>query len=174
VVLYERIRAENEKPPIEWQFDPILADLRTLAARSEDQIVVETARDWAEIVEEHWVATQRRLVALEREKEEARRAREAAEAKEREIEQRPGESSTRRDRQFLAVGWVDVLGKYRKVEGTHRLLKGNQLVFYLKSEQLNLDDYVNKRVGISGVIQEQPPSAGAQLILVTGIQVLSD
>jgi hypothetical protein len=39
---------------------------------------------------------------------------------------------------------------------------------------LNLDEYVNMRVGISGVIQEQPPSAGAQLILVTGIQVLSD
>jgi len=48
------------------------------------------------------------------------------------------------------------------------------LMFYLKSEQLKLDDYVNKRVGISGVIQEQPPSAGAQLIHVTGIEVLSD
>lgn len=174
IEIYERIRAENAKPPIEWQFEPIIAELRGLATRSEDQIVVDTAKEWLSIVEEYWVPTQRRMVALEREKETARRAREAAEAKEREIEKRPGERAARREKEFLAVGWVDQLGKYRKADGTHRLLKGNQLVFYLKSEQLNLDDYVNKRVGISGVIQEQPPGAGAQLILVTGIQVLSD
>jgi len=174
IELYERIRAENAKPPIEWQFEPIAAELRGLATRSEDQIVVDTANEWLAIIEDYWVPTQRRMVALEREKEAARRAREAAEAKEREIEKRPGERIARREKDFLAVGWVDLLGKYRKADGTHRLLKGNQLVFYLRSETLNLDDYVNKRVGISGVIQEQPPSAGAQLILVTGIQVLSD
>ena len=132
------------------------------------------AKEWIAIVEDYWVPTQRRMVALEREKEAARKAREAAEAKERQDEKRPGQGSTRRDKKYLAVGWVDQLGKYRKVDGTHRLLRGNRLAFYLKSEQLKLDDYVNKRVGISGVIQEQPPSAGAQLIHVTGIQVLSD
>jgi len=172
--LYERIRVENAKPPIDWQFEPIIAELRGLATRSEDQIVVDTAKDWLAIIEDYWVPTQRRLVALEREKEAARRAREAAEAKEREIEKRPGERVARREKDFLAVGWVDQLGKYRKADGSHRLLKGNQLVFYLRSDTLNLDEYVNKRVGISGVIQEQPPGAGAQLILVTGIQVLSD
>ncbi len=174
VAIYEKIRAENAKPPIDWKFEPILTDLRRLATRSEDLVVVDTAKDWIGIVEEHWVPTQRRMLALEQEKEAARQAREAAEANEREIEKRPGQNSTRRDKEFLAIGWVDSLGKYRKVDGTHRLLKGNRLVFYLKSEQLKLDDYVNKRVGISGVIHEQPPSAGAQLILVTAIQVLSD
>jgi hypothetical protein len=174
VAIYDKIRLEHEKSPLAWNFEPIVTELRGLARTSEDIVVADTAKKWIAIIEETWVPTQRRLAALEREKEDARRAREAAEAKEHEIEKRPGQGSNRREKEFLAVGWVATLGKYRKVDGTHRLLNGGRLVFYLKSEQLKLDDYVNKRVGITGVIQEQPPSAGAQLIHVTSIQVLSD
>ncbi|MGA1781145.1 MAG: hypothetical protein ACO4CW_12510, partial [Planctomycetota bacterium] len=104
----------------------------------------------------------------------ADRAQQEAQAKEEESRLEKPPIPTPRENDFSAVGWVATLGKFRKVDGTHRLLNGNRLLFYLKSEQLKLDDYVDKRVGIRGVIQDQPPSAGAQLILVTSITVLSD
>ena len=174
VAIYEQLRIEQAKVPSEWNFAPILKELRVLSVGTEDLVVAAAAKQWIDVIESEWVPVQRRMAALEIEKEEARRLREIAEAKEQKFEEKPVQDSTRQDKRFVAVGWVSTLGKYRKVDGTHRLLKGNQLMFYLKSEQLKLDGYVNKRVGISGVIQEQPPSAGAQLIHVTGIEILSD
>jgi len=174
VAIYEQLRKEQSKIPSEWNFALILKELRLLSIGTEDLVVAAAAKQWIQVIESEWVPVQRRMAALEIEKAEARRLREIAEANEQKFEEKPVQDANRQDKRFVAVGWVATLGKYRKVDGTHRLLKGNQLMFYLKSEQLKLDDYVNKRVGISGVIQEQPPSAGAQLIHVTGIEVLSD
>ena len=52
-------------------------------------------------------------------------------------------------------------------------MKGNQLLYYLNGEKLNLDQYVNKRVGIIGTIQELDPETGARLLMVQKIEVLS-
>jgi lipopolysaccharide export system protein LptA len=52
-------------------------------------------------------------------------------------------------------------------------MKGNQLLYHLDGGKLNLDQYVNKRVGIVGTVEEQDPSTGARLIRIKGIEVLS-
>ena len=65
------------------------------------------------------------------------------------------------------------LGKHRKVEASHKLMKGSKLLYYLDGEKLNLDQYVNKRVGIVGTIQEQDPSTGARLLVIQKIEILS-
>ena len=175
LAIYEQLRVEYAKLPSTWNFDPMLADLRAMARASEDLVIADMAGQWVDLIEKNWVPYARRMQGHSQQKEIARRAQEEAERRERENEIRPaGQGTPGSDKEFLAVGWVATLGKYRKADGTHRLLKGNKLVFYLKSETLKLDDFVNKRVGISGVLQEQSPSAGANLILVTNIKVLSD
>ena len=174
VVIYEQLRVEYAKLPTTWNFNPMLTDLRRLERASEDLVIADMARQWIDVIETNWVPYARRMQAHQTELELAAAA--AAEAARAELETtvRPDRGTARKDREFLAVGWVATLGKYRKADGTHRLLKGNKLVSYLKSETIKLDDYVNKRVGISGVKQELPPSAGANLILVHKITVLSD
>ena len=171
--LLDRLRAEHAKPITQWKFEPILTDLTSLASRSEDLVIAETARDWSRLVRKHWLPTQHKMEVWQKEFDAARRAEEIAKAKEKSDASEVDPPIVRTNK-FVATGWVSTLGKYRKVDGTHRLLKGNKLLYHLKSEQLKLDDYVNKRVGISGVIQEQSPDAGAQLILVTKIEVLSN
>ena len=52
-------------------------------------------------------------------------------------------------------------------------MKGNQLLYYLNGEKMNLDQYVNKRVGIVGTIKEQDPESGARLLEVQKIEILS-
>jgi len=174
VEIYERINAVFVKPLEEWKFEPIVGELQELARTSEDAVVSRYALEWAGLIEKHWLPTQRKVEEITLRKNAADRAQQEAQAKEEESRLEKPPIPTPRENDFSAVGWVATLGKFRKVDGTHRLLNGNRLLFYLKSEQLKLDDYVDKRVGIRGVIQDQPPSAGAQLILVTSITVLSD
>ena len=76
-------------------------------------------------------------------------------------------------KEFLASGWVVLHGKNSKVEGTHKLMKGNRTLFYLSSEQVELDQFVKKRVGIRGYKKELDVELGADLIQVTEIRVLS-
>ena len=54
---------------------------------------------------------------------------------------------------FLAEGWVEDLGMVIGRPGTHKLEKGGQVYFILKSEELKLNDYLGKRVGVNGEIE---------------------
>ena len=60
-----------------------------------------------------------------------------------------------------------------KVKGTHKLMKGNKLLFYLTSDSVDLDRYVYKRIGVRGSLENLPKEAGARLIRVSQIEVLS-
>jgi hypothetical protein len=81
------------------------------------------------------------------------------------------------DDPFVARGWVTELNRFTGRQATHRLMKGNQVLYYLKSEEGNpvsLDACLHKRVGLKGKILELDPNFGAKLILVKEIVVLSD
>jgi hypothetical protein len=78
---------------------------------------------------------------------------------------------------YLARGWLSGFGLFSGHPGTHRLMKGSQVLYYLQSEEgksISLDSYLNKRVGVKGVIRELEPRYGANLIVVSDITVLSD
>ncbi|MFQ5655744.1 MAG: hypothetical protein ACE5GW_13565, partial [Planctomycetota bacterium] len=172
--LDEAIRAEKKKAPRDWQFAPILRDLEKIRTGSEDLAEIQIAGEWEKIIKDHWLPMQQELVELDKKRSAARNERERGEQKELEIIKRAvHRDATRRSDEFLATGWVVPLGKNRKVDGTHKLTKGNQLLFYLKCERYDLNDYANKRIGVRGILQDLPPTAGARLIHVTEIKVLS-
>ena len=85
---------------------------------------------------------------------------------------RPLDSDT-----YLARGWVTGLGRFNGQPGTHRLMKGSQVLYFLQSEEgkpIQLDAYLNRRVGVKGVIRELDPKFGANLIVVNEISVFTD
>ena len=171
--LFEGFKKETEKNPVEWNFDRILEEMRVIENSTEDVGEVEVVRDLARTIQEHFMPLHRRLVEIQRQQEKARSERELARAKENEILRKTGHRSTDPGVKYQAVGWVVPLGKHRDVEATHKLMKGNQLLYHLDGGKLNLDQYVNKRVGIVGTVEEQDPSTGARLIRIKSIEVLS-
>jgi SH3-like domain-containing protein len=171
--LFEEFRTETQKNPVEWNFRSLLDQMKVIENSSEDIGEVEVVRDLSRTIQEHFMPLHRRLVDIQRQQEKAKTERELAKAKENEILRRTGHRSTNPGVKYQAVGWVVPLGKHRDVEATHKLMKGNQLLFYLDGGKLKLDLYVNKRVGIVGTVEEQDPSTGARLIRIRSIEVLS-
>jgi hypothetical protein len=78
---------------------------------------------------------------------------------------------------YLARGWVSDMAHPGGQQGTHRLMKGNQVLYYLQSEEgstIPLDSYLNRRVGVKGVVRELDPKFGANLIIVKEIAIFTD
>jgi hypothetical protein len=78
---------------------------------------------------------------------------------------------------YLARGWVSDMAHPGGQQGTHRLMKGNQVLYYLQSEEgstISLDPYLNRRVGVKGVVRELDPKFGANLIIVKEIVIFTD
>ncbi len=171
--LFEQFQKETEKNPVDWNFRGILEEMKVIETSSEDIGEVEVVKDLARTIQEHFVPLHRRLVQIQKQQADAKAKREVARAKEDEILRRTGHRSTQPGVKYQAVGWVVPLGKHRNVEATHKLMKGNQLLYYLNGGELKLDTYVNKRVGIVGAVEEQDPSTGARLIRIRSIEVLS-
>lgn len=171
--LFDNFRNETKKNPVEWDFSAILREVKSIEGTSEDIGEVEIVRDLSKTIQEHFVPLHRRLVEIQRQQEEARAKRELVRVSEEEILRRTGHRSGKPDVKYQAIGWVVPLGKHRDVEATHKLLKGNKLLYYLDGGEIKLDQYVNKRVGIVGTFVEQEPSTGARLIRIQKIEVLS-
>lgn len=170
--IFDAFRAEHAKKPVLWNFGSILAELATIEKTSEDLGEIRLAKELTAHIEGKLVPIQAEFAAAEKRQLAARRGVAAGQRMEKEITKAVHKESGP-EAKYLAVGWVVGLGKHRKVEGTHMLKKGNRLLFYLKSDTIDLDRYVNKRIGIQGIKQEQPPESGAQLILVKSVEVLS-
>lgn len=87
-----------------------------------------------------------------------------------------GESDASKEK-YVARGWVVDNGQFIGRQGTHCLMKGNKVLFYLQGKDgggIKLDAFVNRMVGIRGVVQELEPKFGADLILVADVKVLAD
>ena len=171
--LFDSFRTETLKNPVDWNFSEILKEVKNIEVTSEDVGEIEIVRDLSKTIQEHFVPLHRRLVEIQRQQDEARAKRELVRVKENDILRRTGHRSSNPDVKYQAVGWVVPLGKHRDVEATHKLLKGNKLLYYLDGGEIELDQYVNKRVGIVGTVVEQEPSTGARLIHIQKIEILS-
>jgi len=55
-------------------------------------------------------------------------------------------------RKFEFEGWLDDIGGILFSPATHKLKKGDKVLFYLKSKTVDMDRFVGKRVGINGEI----------------------
>ncbi|MEK7449075.1 MAG: SH3 domain-containing protein, partial [Planctomycetota bacterium] len=65
-------------------------------------------------------------------------------------------------KQYLAQGFIDSVGKYKGRPGTHQLVKGGETLVYLESgsDDINLDDYFKKYVGVNGERREIKDASG--------------
>ncbi|MBI5367790.1 MAG: hypothetical protein HZA54_12195, partial [Planctomycetes bacterium] len=72
---------------------------------------------------------------------------------------------------FDGQGWLDGMGKVINRPGTHKLKKGGKVLFYLRSYKLDLNDYLDKMVGVRGKIVEAP-GWDQRVIEVESIEVL--
>ena len=171
--LHEKYREERTKDIREWEFSQILRDLQEIRRTSEDLGEIEASELLIEVVNDARSFRQD-IVKLERKRDVARERVASGEQKESDVSkavhQIPPSAGSK---EYLASGWVVLLGKHSEVDGTHKLVKGNKTLYYLQSETLKLDDYVNKRVGIRGYKKELPGHLGADLVQVTEIRVLS-
>jgi SH3-like domain-containing protein len=57
---------------------------------------------------------------------------------------------------FVATGRVDYVGKIMSRPGTHRLVKGDETLYYLESpnKKVDLNKYYGKQVGVNGEVRE--------------------
>lgn len=172
--IYDQYNVEKKKKPELWDFAPVLAQLESVRKRSEDLDEIDGAELFISWIQEQMIPIHKQFRKIEEERKRIADGK-ATPAEKREQDKigigqrRP----VKKDREYLATGWVVAMGTEKKVDATHKLMKGNKLLFYIKSDQVNLDSYVNKRVGIQGVLEELPPVLGARLVSITAIKPLS-
>lgn len=82
------------------------------------------------------------------------------------------EESEEKVRKFEFEGWLDDIGGILFRPASHSLKKGNDVMFYLKSEDHRLDDYVGKHVGINGEVQRF--RGWGRIIIVKEIAILHE
>jgi len=73
-------------------------------------------------------------------------------------------------RKYDFEGFVDDIGGILFRPATHKLKKGNKVVLYLKSDDIDLNEYVDKRVGVIGEIKRF--RGWGRILFVKEIEVL--
>lgn len=87
----------------------------------------------------------------------------------------PATPPTPKHAQYDGQGWLDGMGKVINRPGTHKLIKGGKILFYLRSFKFDLDDskYYGKLVGVRGKVTEVP-NWPQKVIEVEQIDVLGE
>ena len=115
-----------------------------------------------------------RLDELKQEEENRLKAREQALAEEHQKKladlQVKAEKENLRD--FAYEGWLDDVGGILFRPASHRLKKGDDVLFYLKSSKVDLDLYSGKHVGINGKVSRF--RGWGRIVDVEEIEVLHD
>lgn len=165
-MIYAELEAELAKDPEAWRFEGFQKQLSEIQRTSEDAGEARLAQLWFEYIDTELVPIQRAIAENEPKRNDPEGPNVENDPK---IPPKPKSPD-----QYLAKGWVVGMGKNSKVGGTHKLMKGNRLLFYLQSDTVDLDRLMYKRIGVQGTIQDTPTTVGARLIKVTGFKVLSD
>ena len=63
-----------------------------------------------------------------------------------------------RQKKIEAWGEISDLGKIVNRQGTHKLVKDNRTLYYLKSERFDLNDYVYQKLGVKGTLIDSKDS----------------
>ena len=172
------LRAIGAKAPAERDYGPVRELCEAVKASSEDTVEVRAAEDALKRIE-RLEERDGLVVGAEEAVAETQQKNAEIEQKMRDARGSAVGRSLGRPVQypFLASGWLGGLSRFGGHDGTHRLMKGSQVLYFLKAEEgkgIDLDPYLNKRVGIRGVVKELDPKFEANLILVGEVVVLSD
>jgi len=170
-----RFAEVTQREPQDRDFSGVRATYQEIAGTSEDRTEVLAAEEALKRIDE---LDQRKVELLGAERSIAEVNRINQELDQRVRQARIAGRGPREETEtYLARGWVTAVNRFHGYQGTHRLMKGNQVLYYLKSEdgkEIPLDLYLNKRVGVRGVIRELEPKVGANLIVVSEIAILAD
>ena len=71
------------------------------------------------------------------------------------------------------TGWVENIGRLGGAPATFRLTKGGEISFYLRSDRLNLSDFIGRRVWVNGRV-EMASGSVANVLNVDQIRILTD
>ncbi len=71
------------------------------------------------------------------------------------------------------TGWVENIGRVGGAPSAHRLTKGGEIRFYLRSGVYNLDEFNNRRVWVNGPV-EPASGASAAVLNVDQMRILSE
>lgn len=95
-----------------------------------------------------------RLDELKHQEEERLKAREAALAEEHRLkmESLKEKAQAEQVREYAYEGWLDELGGILFRPASHRLKKGDDVLFYLRSDKIDLNLYSGKHVGVNGKV----------------------
>jgi uncharacterized protein YgiM (DUF1202 family) len=114
-----------------------------------------------------------RLHELKQKEEQKLREREMALAAEHQVKlQRIKEETKEEVRKYEFEGWLDDIGGILFRPASHSLKKGDDVLFYLKSKDIRLDDYVGKHVGINGDVERF--RGWGRIIIVKEIKILHE
>lgn len=159
---------EVARQPVSIQdYSPVIAMYREVAEATPDEML--KRRCEARIQE---LSTRHEIAVLLREQ---RAAREQAleELHRQRLEQirEDAERAAAGPPPFAAEGWVDTVGKFIGRPGTHKLIRGGQVICYLTSGTIDLDRYYRRLVGVRGKTSIHPES-GEKVIEVEEVEVL--
>ena len=114
-----------------------------------------------------------RLNELKQEEEQKLKEREMALAEEHQAKLAQIKEETKEEvRKYEFEGWLDDIGGILFRPASHSLKKGNDVLFYLKSNDIRLDDYVGKNVGINGDVERF--RGWGRIIIVKEISILHE
>lgn len=100
-----------------------------------------------------------------------REAEEKASARHREQIEKITTVNEKKLPKYQYEGWLDDVGGVWRRPATHKLKKGDKVLYYLKSgNEINLDEYVGKKVGINGTLKSL--RFWGRMIIVDKIEVL--
>jgi uncharacterized protein YgiM (DUF1202 family) len=146
----ELMRAEYAKPIMEQDFASIVAMLAEVQKDIETPALKDAANRRLNQLTERQNAIEE-LKGLVAEKDAALK-----EAENKLIQKLEEESAAARKPEYTAQGWVDGVGRLIGRPGSHKLLQGGRIIFFLKTDKFDLNAYLGKLVGVRGTIHEAP------------------
>ncbi|MDQ7778765.1 MAG: SH3 domain-containing protein [Planctomycetota bacterium] len=146
----ELVRKEYARPVVEQDFTQMIAAYDEIAK----EVTVREIRESAQQRFDHLSARQKAIVELRSLIEEKDTALKEAEGKL--IERLEEDAKAAQKREFVAQGWLEGVGKIIGRPGSHKLVQGGRILYFLKSDKIDMNTYLGKLVGIRGVVQEAP------------------
>ncbi len=146
----ELMRAEYLKPIMEQDFTTIVAMLTEVQKDIEAPASKEAAKRRLDRLTERQKAIEE-LKGLVAEKDAALK-----EVENKLIQKLEEEAAAARKPEYTAQGWVDGVGRLIGRPGSHKLVQGGRILFFLRSDKVDLNTYLGKLVGIRGTVTEAP------------------
>lgn len=151
----EVLATEQSKPYLEQNLEEIYDNYKKIAKESADKKIVATSKDRIRFLEPKVLTLKEFHQVMEELKKKYNTANSEREEainklmKEFELRLRPLIN-------YVATGTIDYVGKMINRPGTHRLVKGGDTIYFLKSPNnaVDLDKFFSKLVGVKGTVVE--------------------